>query len=289
MTHLEYSITQSDILARKHIVRERKISHPVSHDMIQEVALGPSPGQLHFRDCFHVLNLLKLNHYYWHNISVNLVNKLHVPVMMLIIRCCNCGVRTSWPWTIKSFMILSEFVGWVTSLLVTDVGDEMCWWQVWDVDDWFDMLVINSLHSIPTSLSTIRSWMWGPTFSSLNNRIVDLNDDRNESCNKTYWASIGWSCFSDPKLFEEDWNSKGLMMVIFPFIGILITCIPFIGIMSTFIGSSMSSILASSVFMISVWSISSISISSVFTRTVSSFSVSSCSSMKNSKLSSVLI
>jgi len=22
---------------------------------------------------------------------------------------------------------------WVTSMLVTDVGDQMCWWQVWDV------------------------------------------------------------------------------------------------------------------------------------------------------------
>ena len=27
--------------------------------------------------------------------------------------------------------------GWVTSMLTTDVADEMCWWQLWDVDDGF--------------------------------------------------------------------------------------------------------------------------------------------------------
>ena len=48
---------QPDILARKHIARERRIYHPVSHGMIKEVALGPSPGQLHFQDCFHVLRV----------------------------------------------------------------------------------------------------------------------------------------------------------------------------------------------------------------------------------------
>ena len=25
----------------------------------------------------------------------------------------------------------------VTSMLVTDVGDSMCWWQVWEVGDTF--------------------------------------------------------------------------------------------------------------------------------------------------------
>ena len=29
----------------------------------------------------------------------------------------------------------------VTSMLVTDVGDQMYWWQVWDVDDRFTMLM----------------------------------------------------------------------------------------------------------------------------------------------------
>ena len=57
MSYLGYSIMQPDILARKHIARERRISHPVSHGMIKEVALGPSPGQLHFQDCFHVLRV----------------------------------------------------------------------------------------------------------------------------------------------------------------------------------------------------------------------------------------
>ena len=34
----------------------------------------------------------------------------------------------------------------VTSMLVTDVGDKMCWWQVWDVDDRFRMLVTDLIH-----------------------------------------------------------------------------------------------------------------------------------------------
>ena len=35
-----------------------------------------------------------------------------------------------------------------TSMLVTDVGDRLCWWQkVWNVDDRFQMLVTDSLHS----------------------------------------------------------------------------------------------------------------------------------------------
>ena len=34
----------------------------------------------------------------------------------------------------------------VTSMLVTDVGDQMCWWQVWDVGDGFRMLVTELIH-----------------------------------------------------------------------------------------------------------------------------------------------
>ena len=34
----------------------------------------------------------------------------------------------------------------VTSMLVTDVGDQMCWWQVWDVGDRFRMLVTDLIH-----------------------------------------------------------------------------------------------------------------------------------------------
>ena len=33
-----------------------------------------------------------------------------------------------------------------TSMLVTDVGDQMFWWQVWDVDDRFRMLVTDLIH-----------------------------------------------------------------------------------------------------------------------------------------------
>ena len=31
-------------------------------------------------------------------------------------------------------------------MLVTDVGDQMCWWQVWDVGDRFIMLVTYLIH-----------------------------------------------------------------------------------------------------------------------------------------------
>ena len=36
-------------------------------------------------------------------------------------------------WAFKS----ANQIQMVTSMLVTDVGDEMCWWQVWDVGDRF--------------------------------------------------------------------------------------------------------------------------------------------------------
>ena len=34
----------------------------------------------------------------------------------------------------------------VTSMLVTDIGDQMCWWQVWDDGDRFRMLVTDLIH-----------------------------------------------------------------------------------------------------------------------------------------------
>ena len=58
----------------------------------------------------------------------------------------------------------------VSSMLVTDVGDQMCWWQVWDVSDRFRMLVTDLIHwgnyqhhkvtnitMSPTSLSPLKS------------------------------------------------------------------------------------------------------------------------------------
>ena len=40
----------------------------------------------------------------------------------------------------------SQVIVMVTSMLVTDVGDQMCWWQFWDVGDRFGMLVIDLIH-----------------------------------------------------------------------------------------------------------------------------------------------
>ena len=45
-------------------------------------------------------------------------------------------------WSVSS----KAFKSTVSSMLVTDVGDQMCWWQVWDVSDRFGMLMTNFIH-----------------------------------------------------------------------------------------------------------------------------------------------
>lgn len=35
---------------------------------------------------------------------------------------------------------------WTAPMSETDVGDGMCWWQVWDMGDWFGMLMIDLCH-----------------------------------------------------------------------------------------------------------------------------------------------
>ena len=40
-----------------------------------------------------------------------------------------------------------EVIWTVTSMMVTDVGDQRCWWQVWDVCDRFSVLVTDLIHS----------------------------------------------------------------------------------------------------------------------------------------------
>ena len=42
---------------------------------------------------------------------------------------------------ISILIFLTSWYLSVTSVLVTDVGDEMCRWQVWDIDDRLEMLV----------------------------------------------------------------------------------------------------------------------------------------------------
>ena len=49
---------------------------------------------------------------------------------------------------IKSLISISCSTGWVTSMLVTDVGDQMCWWQVWDVGDRFRMMGTDLIYTI---------------------------------------------------------------------------------------------------------------------------------------------
>ena len=51
-----------------------------------------------------------------------------------------------WPWTRSAYQILESFSCLnqskpVTLMLVTDVRDQMCWWQVWNVGHRFRMLV----------------------------------------------------------------------------------------------------------------------------------------------------
>ena len=45
---------------------------------------------------------------------------------------------------------------WVAkSMLVTDSGDEIYWWQLGDVEDWFEMLINDSIHKITNITVTI--------------------------------------------------------------------------------------------------------------------------------------
>ena len=42
---------------------------------------------------------------------------------------------------------IKNFFRKAKSMLVTDVGDEICWWQLWDVGKWFPMLLTDLIHS----------------------------------------------------------------------------------------------------------------------------------------------
>ena len=53
-------------------------------------------------------------------------------------------LMSHWPHTVKDIN-LNGHCSMVTSMLVTNVGDQMCWWQVWDVGDRF-----NTLRKSPT-------------------------------------------------------------------------------------------------------------------------------------------
>ena len=53
------------------------------------------------------------------------------------------GFRHIRPINMKYRLYISDVLK-VTSILVTDVGDQMCWWQVWDVGDRFRMFVTDS-------------------------------------------------------------------------------------------------------------------------------------------------
>ena len=44
-----------------------------------------------------------------------------------------------------------------TSMLVTDVGDEMCWWQLWDVGDRFNTLKSRQQNYFVTHIIIIQS------------------------------------------------------------------------------------------------------------------------------------
>ena len=51
-----------------------------------------------------------------------------------------CKNNRTWP---KSVIYENEMV---TSMLVTDVGDQICWWQVWDVSSRFRMLATDLIN-----------------------------------------------------------------------------------------------------------------------------------------------
>ena len=52
-------------------------------------------------------------------------------------------------------MVWKNIFAWATSMLVTDVGDEMCWWQIWDVGDQFN----DHIENIYENESAIIIWI----------------------------------------------------------------------------------------------------------------------------------
>ena len=65
-------------------------------------------------------------------------------------------------WDFFNFCIVAasrifHYHGKVTSMLVTDVEDQMCWWQVWDVGDRYRMLVTDLIHQYLKSVTIIKS------------------------------------------------------------------------------------------------------------------------------------
>ena len=66
-------------------------------------------------------------------------------------------------------------------MLVTDVGDRMCWWQNWDVDDPFSMLVTDLVYSI-------QNVYWKNQQS--NEKIRQYNDSATSISNR----SPTWRC-----------------------------------------------------------------------------------------------
>ena len=55
----------------------------------------------------------------------------------------------------------------VTSMLVTDVGDQMCWWQVWDVGD--------KLRQLPTSHSCVL-WCHSTSYYDVTNMQKNITN-----------------------------------------------------------------------------------------------------------------
>ena len=47
---------------------------------------------------------------------------------------------------IPDFNLIMKGIIWITSMLVTDVGDHMCWWQVWDVSARLRMLMTDLIN-----------------------------------------------------------------------------------------------------------------------------------------------
>ena len=71
-----------------------------------------------------------------------------------------------------------QFSKSVTSMLVTDVGDQMCWWQVWDVGDMsshqHQKFGTNIKYQSPTSHSDVL-WCWWPMWVTKDSFIDSKN------------------------------------------------------------------------------------------------------------------
>ena len=114
----------------------------------------------------------------------------------------------------KTELVSVKELVWVTSLLVTDVGDEMGWWQLHDVGDNFmrlvTVLVIWIIHYLFTLASSTNIQKMSPRskFCHQHPKIVN-NLKSSISLSLRCWSSIFlWQRHSSWRHINRPWNPE---------------------------------------------------------------------------------